>query len=217
MGASQSTAGPTYMDTANVSKNEQFINIFFRLLTETDIVDFEALSKGPGACGSYIVLLEQNLNKEFNKLQLETTSTGKKTVQSFLYTKAKNITQETPTDANACRELAIFYIRLLQLVGALTLSIYTPDNLADRIRDKAYKASFRKQQKNIPIPLEEQELKRNQRWEWLRKYILSSTSTATPDIFIFKDKPQLKFNKTTKILTYTALKPTIPITYKNAT
>jgi hypothetical protein len=92
---------------------------------------------------------------------------------------------------------------LLQLVGALTLSIYTPDNLADRILDKAYKASYRKQQKNIPVPLEEQELKRNQRWEWLRKYILSSTSSATPDLFIFKDKPQLKYNKTTKILTFT--------------
>lgn len=200
MGAGQSN---TVQNLVTVSKNEQFINIFLRLLTETDIVDFEALSKGPGACGSYVVLLEQNLNKEFNRLQLETTTTGKKLVQSFLYTKAKSITQETPTDANACRELSIFYIRLLQLVGALTLSIHTPDNLADRIRDKAYKASFRKQQKNIPVPLEEQELKRNQRWDWLRKYILSSTSSATPDIYIFKDKPQLKYNKTTKILTYT--------------
>ena len=206
MGAGQSKSGSNstkYLDSDNVSKNEQFINMFLRLLTETDIVDFEALSKGPGACGSYIVLLEQNLNKEFNKLQLATTASGKKTVQSFLYTKAKGITQENPTDSNACRELAIFYVRLLQLVGALTLSVYTPDNLADRIRDKAYKASYRKQQKNIPVPLEEQELKRNQRWDWLRKYILSSTSSATPDLFIFKDKPQLKYNKTTKVLTFT--------------
>ena len=148
MGAANSVPQASYVDSPENEKAKMFSTIFLRLLQETDIVDINALTRGPGACGSYAVILEKELKKEFKAIKLQTTVSGLKDVRDFLYSKAKNIESESPSDANACRELAIFYIRLLQLVSALTLSIYTPADLIDRIRNNASITALRKQEKN---------------------------------------------------------------------
>jgi len=202
MGASDSRPSSTYVDSPENEKSKLFTTIFVRLLKETDIVDLHALTKGPGACGSYVVLLEKELNKEFKQLKLQSSVTGAKAVNSFLYSKAKDIETETAADSNACRELAIFYIRLLQLVGALTMSIYTPGDLIDRIRNRVLQASLKKQQKNLPVSLEEKESRRLKTWEWFRTYIISSVS-GVPGVYTLKDKTNYKFNKENNTLTYT--------------
>lgn len=196
------TSKPVDFDSPDIDKNELMSVILMRLLEKTDIVDFLALINGPGMCGSYVVLLEKDLKKEFKQLQISTTISGKKEVGSFLYTKAKDISNETPADTLICRELAIFYIRLIQLIGALTMSIYTPNNLVDRIRNDAYVRSLKKQRANIPLTLQQEAALRTAQAQWLRNYLLSSVVGST-ELFTLKGKPQFKYDKATKKLSYT--------------
>ena len=201
MGASQSVSGGPLPAPPDNDRNKMFMNIFERLLKETDIVDIKALTKGPGACGAYVVLLENRLNDEFQKIKLETATTGAKEVQPFLYTKTKDIITESATDKNACRELANFYIRLLLLIATLTMSIYTPPDLIERVRQATLNKSLQNQQKNIPISIEEKEELREKRWIWFRTNILDPNK-QTPDIYTLKNKPQFKYNNVDKTLTY---------------
>ena len=196
------TSKPFDFDSPDIDKNELMSVILMRLLEKTDIVDFLALINGPGMCGSYVVLLEKDLKKEFKQLQISTTISGKKEVESFLYTKAKDISNETPADTLICRELAIFYIRLIQLIGALTMSIYTPNNLVDRIRNDAYVRSLKKQRANIPLTLQQEAALRTAQAQWLRNNLLSSVIGST-ELFTLKGKPQFKYDKATKKLAYT--------------
>jgi hypothetical protein len=204
MGAANSVPQAIYADSPENDKAKMFSTIFLRLLQETDIVDINALTRGPGACGSYAVILEKELKKEFKTIKLQTTSSGLKDVRDFLYSKAKNIESESPTDANACRELAIFYIRLLQLVSALTLSIYTPADLIDRIRNNASITALKKQEKNIPLTIEDEARKRAAREAWFYKHIVSEVSGSTNFFYLQKDKKNFKYNRDTKMLIYTA-------------
>jgi hypothetical protein len=201
MGASNSRPD-TNVDSPEKEKTRLFSTIFVKLLKETDIVDLNALTKGPGACGSYVVLLEKELDKEFKQLKLQTTSSGESVVNTFLYTKTRDIETESPSDANACRELAIFYIRLIQLVGAITMSIYTPLDIIDRIRNRVQQQSIEKQQRNIPVSMEEIAARSEKRWKWFREYILSSTGSI-PNLYNLKDKTNYKFNKENYTLSYT--------------
>lgn len=208
MGNGQSGPGkinsskPFDFDSPDIDKNELMSIILMRLLEKTDIVDFLALINGPGMCGSYVVLLEKDLKKEFKQLQLSTTLSGKKEVESFLYTKMKDISTETPADTLICRELAIFYIRLIQLIGALTMSIYTPNNLVDRIRNDTYKRSIKKQRVNIPLTLEQKAAQKTAQVLWLRNNLLSFV-VGSSELFTLRGKPQFKYNKATKRLSYT--------------
>lgn len=204
MGAANSVPQASYVDSPENEKAKMFSTIFLRLLQETDIVDINALTRGPGACGSYAVILEKELKKEFKAIKLQTTVSGLKDVRDFLYSKAKNIESESPSDANACRELAIFYIRLLQLVSALTLSIYTPADLIDRIRNNASITALRKQEKNIPLTIEDEARKRAVREAWFYKHIVSEVSGSTNFFYLQKDKKNFKYNRDTKMLIYTA-------------
>lgn len=205
MGAAESSPyQASYVDSPENEKAKMFSTIFVRLLQETDIVDINALTRGPGACGSYVVLLEKEIKKEFKGIKLQTTSSGVKDVRDFLYSKAKNIESETPSDSNACRELAIFYVRLLQLVAALTLSIYTPPDLIDRIRNHAAITALKKQEKNIPLTIEDEARKRAQRDMWFFKYIVSEVSGSSNFFYLQKDKKSFKYNSNSKKLVYTS-------------
>ena len=203
MGAGQSSNIKQNSFSSDAGKTDLFTMIFIRLLTKTDIVDLTALTKGPGACGDYIVLLEKDLNKEFGKLKLETSSAavGTKQVQDFLFAKIKDVKSETPSDTLACRELAIFYIRLLQLVGALTMSIFTPPDLVSRIRTRAYKQSINSQKKNIPPTIEQLGEIVAARNRWLSS-ILQNADSKTPNLRKLTGKDQLKYNTDTKQLIY---------------
>ena len=209
MGNAQSQSGaiinsskPFDFDSPDIDKNELLTVILMRLLEKTDIVDFLALVNGPGNCGSYIILLEENLKKEFQQIQLATTLSGSKQTKSFLFTKAKDISTETPADTVVCRELAIFYIRLLQLIGALTMSIFTPNNLIDRIRNDAYQRSLKKQRANIPLTAEQLGAQRSNQRNWLRTYLLSSV-VGTSEVFTLKNKTSYKYYKKDSKLAYT--------------
>jgi len=206
MGNAQSQSGTTVnsskpfdFDSPDIDKNELMTNILVRLLEYTDIVDFLALINGPGTCGPYTIMLEQNLKKEFKQIQLSTTISGKKQSETFLY--RQKAAAEAPENTVVCRELALFYIRLLQLIGALTMSIYTPNNLVDRIRDESFTRSVNKQR--APLTYEQLAAQRKEQWIWFSKYLLSAVSGST-ELFTIKNKTSFKLIKTNpKMLVYT--------------
>jgi hypothetical protein len=149
-----------------------FSLIFEKLIKTTDIFDIKALTKGPdGACGDYVMLLAKNIDKEFKKIKLQTTAPDSSTISEFLYMKKKDSKQENPSQRDACRSLAIFYIRALQLVAAMTMSIYTPPELVLRIRNQTYDKTV-KLQKKAPVLLtpEEKEEARKIRYQWFYSF-----------------------------------------------
>jgi hypothetical protein len=206
MGAGQSSAAIQYANTGASSKDvkrlELFSSIFLRLLQSSDILDIVALTRGPKACGDYVVLLEKDLNKEFNKIKLPSTGTGQSTVDSVMFSRAKMITDETPSDALTCRSLAIFYVRALQLIGALTMSIYTPPDLVTRIQQRVLEKARKEQLKDVVLTEVQKEELRNRRDVWL-KNIMSDVSRSD-GIMTIQGHQQFKYNKTpgNNILTY---------------
>jgi hypothetical protein len=206
MGAGQSSAAVQYANTGASSKDvkrlELFSSIFLRLLQSSDILDIVALTRGPKACGDYVVLLEKDLNKEFNKIKLPSTGTGQSTVDSVIFSRAKMITDETPSDALTCRSLAIFYVRALQLIGALTMSIYTPPDLVTRIQQRVLEKARKEQLKDVVLTQVQKEELRNKQDAWL-KNIMTDVSRSD-GIMTIQGHPQFKYNKTpgNNILTY---------------
>ena len=205
MGAGQSStkiASTTPFPSKDIERVELFSVIFMRLLKKTDILDIRALTKGPGACGDYIILLSSELNKEFGKVKLEAArDSTASTIQEFLFAKSKTVTSESPADQAACNSLAIFYMRALQLISALTLSIYTPPDLVSRIRNRVFQSALKAQQKGVTLTLEQKEELRIKREDWFKKFLSSAGSSK--NVYQFQGKPSLKYNKIAQQLIYT--------------
>ena len=205
MGAGQSSSkinSTTPQPSKDIERIELFSVIFMRLLKKTDILDIRALTKGPGACGDYIILLSNELNKEFGKIKLEASrDSTASSIQDFLFAKSKTVATESQTDQAACTSLAIFYMRALQLVAALTLSIYTPPDLVSRIRNRVFQSALKEQQKGVTLTLEQKEEQRIKREDWFKKFLSSSGSSK--DVYQFQGKPSLKYNKLAQQLIFT--------------
>jgi len=185
--------------SGDIKRLELFSKIFLRLLQSSDILDIRALTRGPKQCGDYVVLLEKNLAKEFNKIKLTSTEPGQTSIDTFLFSRSKAIVEESPSDAVACRSLAVFYIRALQLVAALTMSIYTPPDLVSRIRKRVLDETTRVQARDVPLSTRQLEDMRIKREAWL-KNIMSDSGTG--GMATLKNHPQFKYNKSSKYLTY---------------
>jgi hypothetical protein len=207
MGAGQSrsaASGPAAagMSKTDMKKAELFSLIFEKLIKTTDIFDIKALTKGPdGACGDYVMLLAKNIDKEFKKIKLQTSASNSATISDFLYVKRKTGKTETPTQRDACRALSVFYIRALQLVAAMTMSIYTPPELVTRIRNKTYDKTLKsqKREKRILTP-EEKEEARKIRTAWFMKFFSVRIQDGT---FGMPGNPELKYVRSSGILIFT--------------
>jgi hypothetical protein len=199
MGAGQSSQiknGVTPQESKELERADMFSLIFMRLLKSTDILDIRALTKGPGACGDYIILLEKELNKEFNKVKLNSQRDG---IEEFLYAKSKTLSSPSPADQAACRSLAIFYLRALQLVSALTLSIYTPPDLVSRIRNRVFQTALNEQKRSIGLSYEEKEEMRVKRENWFLKFFRPGSAGT----YVMNEKPYIKYLQAQKQLVYT--------------
>lgn len=181
-------------------KSEFFSTIFMRLIKSSDILDIRSLTSGPGSCGNYVVMLEKSIAKDFKKLRLQTGES--ETLDNFLYASSKSVLTQSPSDQVACRYLAIFYIRVLQLVAALTMSIYSPPDLISRIRNRVYESSLKLQQRGIKEVLSknEQTARRVKREDWLMNMMIETERT---NIYTLGDKTQFEYNRVTHGLTYT--------------
>jgi len=183
------------------TKSEFFSNIFMRLIKSSDILDIRALTSGPGSCGNYVILLEKNLEKEFKKLKLPSRLSNSAAMDNFLYAPAKDVLTKSPSDEVACRSLAIFYVRVLQLVAALTMSIYSPPDLISRIRNRVYETSLKLQQRGIKEVLskDEQAARRLKRELWLMNMM---EETEKLNVYTLGEKTQFRYDKITHNFTY---------------
>lgn len=201
MGAGQSSQKPnttTPQVSSNTERVELFSLIFMRLLNNTDILDIKALTKGPGACGDYVILLTDELDKEFSKIKMANPRAGTG-IEEFLFQKSKTVTTESPADQAMCRSLAIFYMRALQLVSALTLSIYTPPDLVSRMRNRVLKEALGEQERAKPLNLQEKEKLSVKRQQWFLSFFNASTDTNVT----MTGNPSVTYDKLTNILTLT--------------
>ena len=207
MGQTQSRATnqKTLVVSEETTKIEFFSNIFIRLLKTSDILDIRALTSGQGSCGQYVIILAKNIEKEFKKIKLQTRGTNSGATNDFLYASTNTILKQSPSDQEACRYLAIFYIRVLQLVAALTMSIYSPPDLLSRIRNRVYDASLKLQKKGIKTTVSKNEdaQRRQRRENWLLNLLLETEKT---NIFTLGDKTQFEYNRVTNELFYTSNK-----------
>ena len=194
MGAAQSTS--TNPQHEYSQKIALFSSVFSKMLREADIIDFKALTSGPGACGSYVLLLKDNIAKEFKTLKLAT----KNDVKEFVF--AKRDTIETATDSEACENLAIFYIRALQFVAAIMVSVYNPPEVLPLLRNKTRKDAkqkFKLVVQKILTPQQLAQMEQNRKRWFEQKYL---QSTQIPNIFNIDGDEQLSFDKLNEYIIY---------------
>ena len=206
MGQQQSVPG---LATPILSQDKEKINffstIFSRLIEKSDIIDLKALTSGPGACGNYVMLLSKNIQTDFKKIKLK-SGISDASLNDFLYSPTQRITAKTSAKEQACTYLAVFYIRTLQLVAALTMSIYSPPDLISRIARQVYENALKVEKKAAPqnISKSAQAQRRQAREAWFNRFL---TSTDQPGVFIVNENEQLKYLKSSNTLTYTMYNP----------
>jgi hypothetical protein len=206
MGQQQSTpgfAGP--MVSQDKEKLNFFSTVFSRLIEKSDIIDLKALTSGPGACGNYVMLLSKNIQTDFKKIKLK-SGLSDSSLNDFLYSPTQRVLSKTSAKEQACTYLAIFYIRTLQLVAALTMSIYSPPDLISRIAKQAYENALKIEKKSAPKNLSKplQAQRRQARESWLSRFL---KDTEQPGVFIVNDNQQLKYYKTTNTLSFITYNP----------
>jgi hypothetical protein len=177
-------------------KREFFTILFNRLLEKGDIVDIKALTSGPGACGNYVVLLSKNIEKEFKYLHLSNKNAD------LTYSPTKKITSKSSSKESACTQLALFYIRTLQLVAAVTMSLYYPPDILYRITTEHYNKDLALEKRLHPIIESEIEIQRKKRARdfWLSRF-LKEIRNQTQN-FLFNNDTQLTYNNLTSMLTF---------------
>jgi hypothetical protein len=197
MGADQSRPGQNTNPQHQYSqKMALFSNVFSKMLQQADIIDIRALTSGPGACGSYVLLLQENIAKEFKTLKIA----SKNDVKEFAFAKRDSI--ESISDTEACTNLALFYIRALQFVAAIMLSVYSPPELLPLLRNKIRKEASLKQKivtRAVVSPQQTAQMEQ-MRDRWFRQKFLKDTQI--PNIFTIDGDEQLSYDNTHDTIMY---------------
>jgi hypothetical protein len=190
MGNNQSTQIKEGSDADYMNKINLFSSIFSKMLKQADIIDIRALTSGPGTCGSYVLLLQKNIEKEFKNLKLA----SKNDVKEFAFAKLHNI--ESISDTEACTNLALFYIRALQFVASIMLSVYSPTELLSLIRDKVRKERIASQKIISSVTPSPQQIAQKEilRERWFKQKFLKDTQI--PNLFVIDGDEQLSYDST---------------------
>jgi hypothetical protein len=109
-------------DSRNIyNKTQPTVDLMNRILDfvlrNADIRDMISLAN-PDECSKWMIIAESNLSTYFDKIQIQ-PGIGK---DGVLYIK-KLDTLKLKNDLQGCKLLALFFVRLFQVVGALSLSI----------------------------------------------------------------------------------------------
>ena len=118
------------------------------ILRNSDIRDMISLAN-PGECSKWIVIAEEQLKNFFDRVKIQPLI-GK---EQILYIKKIDDLKKMKDSSNelGCQTLAFFFVRLFQVVGALSLSIMDtkiPDR-ADYLKSKTEDPVY--QQRGIPF------------------------------------------------------------------
>ena len=140
-------------DSRNIyDKTQPTVDLMNRILDfilrNADIRDMISLAN-PGECSKWIVIAEEQLKTFFDRVKIQ-SEIGKE--QIFYIKRIDDLTKmKNSSNKVGCETLAFFFVRLFQVVGALSLSIIDtkiPDR-ADYLKSKTEEPVY--QQRGIPF------------------------------------------------------------------
>jgi hypothetical protein len=122
MGAGASKAPPDI--TAKSLEAKRITQEIFRfMVTQMKFEEYLALAN-PDQCKKYVILIADSLQKFFAKIKI----VPDKTKDGYIYfRKFDDVKGATPMSAQYCTVIALFYVRIFQIYGALALSILDTD------------------------------------------------------------------------------------------
>ncbi len=121
MGAGSSKAPPDLSKLKDARRIAQ--EIFRYMITQMNIEEFLTLAS-TDQCKKYVILISDSLQKYFNKIKI----TPEKDKNGFIYfRKFDDVKGATPQSSQYCMIMALYYVRIFQIYGALALSILDTD------------------------------------------------------------------------------------------
>jgi hypothetical protein len=121
MGAGSSKAPPDLSKIRDAQRMTQ--EIFRYMVTQMNIEEYLALAS-PDQCKKYVILISDSLQKFFFKIKV----TPEKDKNGFIYfRKLDDVRGATPQSAQYCMVMALYFVRIFQIYGALALSILDTD------------------------------------------------------------------------------------------
>lgn len=122
MGAGASKAPPDI--TAKSLEAKRIAQELFRfMVSEMKFEEYLSLAN-PDQCKKYVILIADSLQKFFMKVKIS----PEKTKDGFIYfRKFDDVKGATPMSNQYCIVIALFYVRIFQIYGALALSILDTD------------------------------------------------------------------------------------------
>jgi len=153
MGADISLPSSGMPNSRNIyNKTQETVDLMNRILDfilrNADIRDMISLAN-PDECAKWIIIVEDKLTSFFDRVKIQ-PEIGKE--QIFYIKRIDDLTKmKNSSNKDGCKTLAIFFVRLFQVVGALSLSIMDTkipdrkDYLESRSEEPVY------QQRGIPF------------------------------------------------------------------
>jgi len=121
MGAGSSKAPPDLSKTTDAKRITQ--EIFRFMITQMNFEEYLGLAN-PDQCKKYVILISDSLQKYFFKIKV----TPEKDKNGFIYfRKLDDVRGATPQSAQYCMVMALYFVRIFQIYGALALSILDTD------------------------------------------------------------------------------------------
>ena len=121
MGAGSSKAPPDLSKTTDAKRITQ--EIFRYMITQMNFEEYLSLAN-PDQCKKYVILISDSLQKYFFKIKV----TPEKDKNGFIYfRKLDDVRGATPQSAQFCMVMALYFVRIFQIYGALALSILDTD------------------------------------------------------------------------------------------
>ena len=117
MGAGSSKAPPDLSKTTDAKRITQ--DIFRYMITQMNFEEYLTLAS-PDQCKKYVILISDSLQKYFSKIKV----LPQKDKDGFIYfRKFDDIKGASPQSAQYCMVMALYFVRIFQIYGALALSI----------------------------------------------------------------------------------------------
>ena len=199
------------IDLTSIVTNTEGERVFsrenFKKATESRPPSFTTYSKPlEFDCGDYVMLSPSDLAKNFHKIKI--SSVNGRSIHDVLFAPSDVVEKKSLASKANCRSIAIFYIRLIQFVSALTMSVYSPPDLISRIIKNTYETQLKAQEKLKPKTREQEEENKSAKKQFLKdkiKFIVEQGNKTMRNAWAYDEVRNLmKFTYEKKIYKFGA-------------
>lgn len=190
----------------STSNSREFINKLFQVMI-SKITPEDLLKLGkPQTCNQFVFLMSDNLKQIFDSLQI--APRRDKTTGVILFKKIDKLQAKTKETSQICVYIAYFYIRIMQIFGALAISVLDDPGAgqvlaavplfpqAQRTGDptsSSGKGAFLSGGAATSAFTSEKSRQFVQLKELLEDPVIETTSQGNPrKVFVFRDQPQIQ-------------------------